>query len=99
MRATNVPLPQALKVCVEEQAAPCGYHGTASEPVRELIQKDPDRLHFRSVLLEGAASLPAEPADAAYFEALRAGVRGARSELRVKRVIIPRALDRGANKA
>lgn len=74
MGTMNVSLPQSLKAFVEEQAAQRGY-GTTSEYVRELIRNDRDRFHFRSLLLDGAASPPSEPADAAYFEALRAGVR------------------------
>jgi len=38
--------------------------------VRELIRNDQDRLRLRSLLLEGAASAPSEPADPAYFDAL-----------------------------
>lgn len=74
MGTMNVSLPQSLKVFVEEQAAERGY-GTTSEYVRELIRNDRDRQHLRSLLLEGAASPPSEPADPSYFDALREGVR------------------------
>ena len=37
-----------------------------------MIRKDRDRQRLRAVLLEGAASEPGAPADAAYFEGLRA---------------------------
>jgi antitoxin ParD1/3/4 len=70
----NISLPESLKAFVEEQAAQRGY-GTTSEYVRELIRNDQDRLRLRNLLLEGAASAPSEPADAAYFEALRDRVR------------------------
>ena len=53
-----------------------GY-GTSSEYVRELIRKDQDRQRLRGVLLAGAATAPASPADAAYFEGLRDRVRRA----------------------
>ena len=43
--------------------------------MRELIRKDQERQHLRGLLLEGAASAPAGPADAAYFEALRSRIR------------------------
>lgn len=71
----NISLPDSPKSFVEEQVTQRGY-GTSSEYVRELIRKDADRLHLRSLLLEGVASAPAAPADATYFDALRARVRG-----------------------
>lgn len=70
----NVSLPKSLKAFAEEQVAERGY-GTTSEYVRELIRHDQDRRRLRDLLLEGAASPSAEPADAAYFEALRNRVR------------------------
>lgn len=70
----NVSLPESLKSFIEEQAAQRGY-GTTSEYVRELIRQDQDRLRLRSLLLEGAASPLSEPADTAYFDALRERVR------------------------
>jgi antitoxin ParD1/3/4 len=45
--------------------------------VRELIRKDQDRQRLRGVLLAGAVTAPASPADAAYFEGLRDRVRRA----------------------
>ena len=72
----NISLPDSLKSFVDEQVAQRGY-GTSSEYVRELIRKDADRLHLRSVLLEGAASAPAAPAGATYFNALRERIHGA----------------------
>jgi antitoxin ParD1/3/4 len=47
----------------------------AGEYVRELIHKDQDRQRLRSLLLEGASSPPAAPADKAYFDSLRGRVR------------------------
>ena len=66
----NISLPEALKTFVDEQVSQRGY-GTSSEYVRELIRKDQERQHLRGLLLEGAASAPTGPADAAYFEGLR----------------------------
>ena len=70
----NVSLPDTLKSFVDEQVSQRGY-GTSSEYVRELIRRDQDRLQLRGLLLAGAASAPTAPADAAYFEGLRARVR------------------------
>jgi antitoxin ParD1/3/4 len=70
----NISLPDTLKSFVDEQVNQ-GSYGTSSEYVRELIRKDQDRLHLRGLLLAGAASAPATPADPAYFEELRDRVR------------------------
>lgn len=70
----NISLPDALKAFVDEQVTQRAY-GTSSEYVRELIRKDQDRQQLRDLLLAGAASAPATPANAAYFQALRDGVR------------------------
>lgn len=72
----NISLPESLKSFVDEQVSR-GSYGTSSEYVRELIRKDQDRLHLRGLLLAGAASAPADPADPAYFEGLRDRVRKA----------------------
>jgi len=69
----NISLPDSLKTFVDDQVSQRGY-GTSSEYVRELIRKDQDRLQLRGLLLAGAASAPAPPADAAYFANLRAHV-------------------------
>ena len=66
----NISLPDALKSFVDEQVNQ-GSYSTSSEYVRELIRKDQDRLHLRGLLLAGAASAPAAPADPAYFDGLR----------------------------
>ena len=72
----NISLPDTLKSFVDEQVSQ-GCYGTSSEYVRELIRKDQDRLQLRSLLLAGAASAPAAPADATYFDGLRGRVRQA----------------------
>jgi antitoxin ParD1/3/4 len=76
MSTMNISLPETLKTFVDEQISQRGY-GTSSEYVRELIRKDQDRQQLRSLLLAGATSGPAAPADSQYFEALRARVRNA----------------------
>jgi antitoxin ParD1/3/4 len=72
----NISLPDTLKSFVDEQVNQ-GSYGSSSEYVRELIRKDQDRLHLRGLLLAGAASAPAAPAAASYFEGLRDRVRKA----------------------
>jgi antitoxin ParD1/3/4 len=76
MSTMNISLPNSLKSFVDQQVSERGY-GTSSECVRELIRKDQDRQRLRGVLLAGAATAPASPADAAYFEGLRDRVRRA----------------------
>ncbi len=66
----KISLPDALKSFVDEQVARSGF-GTSSEYARELICKDQDRLHLRGLLLAGASSKAAAPANTAYFAALR----------------------------
>lgn len=73
MSTMNISLPSTLKSFVDEQVSQ-GLYGTSSEYLRELIRKDKDRLHLRSLLVAGAASAPAAVADAAYFDGLRARV-------------------------
>lgn len=70
----NVSLPEALKSFVDEQVAEGGY-STSSEYIRALIRRDQDRQRLRGLLLQGAASPPAGPADQAYFDRLRGRVR------------------------
>ena len=72
----NISLPDSLKAFVDEQVGQRGY-GTSSEYVRELIRHDQDRQHLRNLLLEGAASPPTQPVDAAYFDSLRAHIHSA----------------------
>lgn len=71
MSTMNISLPDSLKSFVDEQVVQRGY-GTSSEYVRELIRKDADVLRLRGLLLQGAASAPAAPADPSYFASLRA---------------------------
>jgi antitoxin ParD1/3/4 len=75
MSTMNISLPDSLKTFVDEQVTQRGY-GTSSEYVRELIRKDQERQHLRGLLLEGAASAPAGPANSAYFEGLRRRASG-----------------------
>lgn len=65
MSTMNISLPDALKTFLDEQV-PLRSDGTSSEYVRELIRKDQDRQQLRGLLLAGASSPPAGPADAAY---------------------------------
>lgn len=73
MSTMNISLPDELKTFVDQQVAARGY-GSSSEYVRDLIRKDGDREQLRGLLLDGARSVPAAPADAAYFDRLRARV-------------------------
>lgn len=75
MSTMNISLPASLKSYVDEQVVQRGY-GTSSEYVRDLIRKDQERQGLRSLLVDGAASPPAGPADARYFESLRSQARG-----------------------
>lgn len=72
----NISLPHTLKAFVDEQVSERGY-ATSSEYVRELIRKDQDRLQLRGLLLAGASTAPAAPADGTYFDGLRDRVRKA----------------------
>ncbi len=72
----NISLPDALKAFVDDQVNQRGY-GTSSEYIRELIRRDQDRLHLRTLLLAGASSAPTDAVDEAYFAGLRQRVRGA----------------------
>jgi antitoxin ParD1/3/4 len=64
----NISLPDELKAFVDEQVA--GRYSTSSEYVRELIRKEQDKQQLRDMLLAGANSPPAGPADDAYFDRL-----------------------------
>ena len=70
MSTMNVSLPRELKTFVEDRVSNGGYAST-SEYVRDLVRRDHDRQHLRSLLLEGAASGRGPIADNAYFSALR----------------------------
>ena len=71
----HILLPNSLKEFVEQRAAEKGY-ATSREYVRELIRRDQDRQQLRNLLVEGARSALAGPADASYFAALRDTIRG-----------------------
>ncbi|BEP64452.1 hypothetical protein GmRootV213_50060 (plasmid) [Variovorax sp. V213] len=45
--------------------------------MRGLIRRDQDRAQLRDLLIDGARSKPAAPADASYFQGLRDRVRKA----------------------
>jgi antitoxin ParD1/3/4 len=70
----NISLPDALKSFVDDQVERRGY-GTSSEYVRDLIRKDQERTQLRELLLAGAQSAVAGPADRAYFDKLRKRAR------------------------
>ena len=55
--------------------APQRDDDTHGDCVRELTDKARERQQLRSLLLEGAASAPAAPADDRYFDTLREQVR------------------------
>lgn len=74
MNTMNISLPASMKAFVDEQVAGRGY-GSCSAYIRELIRRDLDRQHLRSMLLEGGESEPSATADAAYFDKLRARIR------------------------
>jgi antitoxin ParD1/3/4 len=79
MSTMNISLPDTLKAFVDERVSGGGY-GTSSEYVRELIREDQDRQYLRALLLEGAASSAAAPADSAYFDRLRQRARRPKAE-------------------
>lgn len=70
MSTIKISLPDSLKDFVDEQVARRGF-GSGGDYVTELIRKDADLLRLRGLLLDGATSAAAAPADAAYFNALR----------------------------
>jgi antitoxin ParD1/3/4 len=70
MSTMNISLPESLKEFVDAQVRQSGY-GTSSEYVRELLRKERERIRLRKLILRGARSPLAGPADAAFFELLR----------------------------
>lgn len=70
MLTMNISLPDALKAFVDQQVSTRGY-GTSSEYMRDLIRKDQDIQHLRTLLLDGAGSAATAPVDAAYFQEFR----------------------------
>lgn len=74
MSTMNVSLPDELRSFVDEQVVE-GRYGSTSEYVRDLIRRDQDRQRLRTLLVDGASSVPGPVADAAYFAGLRDRVR------------------------
>ncbi len=70
MSTMNISLPEALKSFVDEEVTRRS-HGSSSEYIRDLIRRDRDRRRLRLLLLDGAASPAAAPADTEYFTTLR----------------------------
>ena len=66
MGTLNKSWPETALSYVDEQDLQRGC-GSNSEYERELFRKDQECHHLRGLLLEGAASAPAGPADASYF--------------------------------
>lgn len=81
MGTMNISLPDDMKDFIDRQVAERGY-GTSSEFLRDLIRKEQERQHLRSLILEGMASPRAGEADAAYFQGLRDRVGVARAAAR-----------------
>ena len=72
MNTLSITLPDALHAFVQQQAT---LHGCGSdEYLCQLVTREQAREALRALLLDGAASSPAAPVDAAYFERLRAQV-------------------------
>ncbi len=70
MTTMNVSLPEELKTFVDERVGSDGY-GSTSEYVRDLIRRDRERKHLRTLILEGADSGPGVTADSEYFASAR----------------------------
>ncbi|MDI1241729.1 MAG: type II toxin-antitoxin system ParD family antitoxin [bacterium] len=75
MSTMNISLPEALKSFVDSQVTD-GDYTSSSEYLRELIRKEKDRVHLRSLILEGAASELSDRAfDETYFDGLKKKIR------------------------
>jgi antitoxin ParD1/3/4 len=71
MATMNVSVPDTLKSFVETQVETEGY-GTSSEYIRELIRKDRQRAHLRSLIMAGIESeMVSAVVDDAFWEARR----------------------------
>jgi antitoxin ParD1/3/4 len=70
MGTMNISLPDDLKNFIDRQVAERGY-GTSSEFIRELLRREQERQHLRSLILEGMAAPRVGVADEAYFQGLR----------------------------
>jgi antitoxin ParD1/3/4 len=70
MATMNISLPDDLMAYVDQRVRGGGF-GSSSDYVRALIEREQSGVdHLRQLLLEGAASPPAGPADDAWFEEL-----------------------------
>lgn len=76
MSTMNVSLPEELRSFVDAQVED-GRYASTSEYVRELIRRDQDRQHLRSLLEDGARSTPGPTASDAFFAGLRNRIRAA----------------------
>ena len=76
MTTMNVSLPDALRDFVDQQVGNAGY-STSSEYVRELIRRDQQRHHLRSLMLDGAKTPIVGEAAARYFVGLRQRIAAA----------------------
>ncbi|MBI4933650.1 MAG: type II toxin-antitoxin system ParD family antitoxin [Actinobacteria bacterium] len=70
MTTMNVSLPDELKAFVDAQVEQGGF-GSTSEFVRDLIRREQDRQHLRTLLLDGASAPLGHVADEDYFASLR----------------------------
>lgn len=70
MRTMNLSLPETLRDFVDQQVGSAGC-SRSSEYVRELIRRDRERQHLRSLMLDGARTPVVDEADARYFAGLR----------------------------
>ena len=66
----NFALPESMRAYVDARVA-SGHYGNTSEYLRELIRKQRDVEKLRQMLLDGANSGPAQPADATFFAEMR----------------------------
>lgn len=70
----NTSSSESSKPFVDSRESIKGYD-TGSEYLRDLVRNNQDRARLRKLLLAGAESAPARPADETYFGGLRDGVR------------------------
>ena len=81
MTTMNISLPDTLRDFVDQQVGRAGY-STSSEYVRELIRRDQERQHLRSLMLDGAQSPVVGEADARYFSGLRQRIAAAAPKIK-----------------
>lgn len=73
MNTLSLTLPDTLHAFVQQQAT---RHGCgSSEYLCQLVTREQEREALRALLLDGTASSPTAPVDAAYFARLRAQVQ------------------------